>query len=46
MAGFIVGFDNESTRIFERQIRFHRKSAIPSRWWIAQRLPETPLGKD
>src|SRR2546429_4620432 len=29
MAGFIVGFDNEPIDIFERQIDFFRKSAIP-----------------
>src|SRR5215216_5040719 len=44
MAGFIVGFDNDPDDIFERQIDFIRKSAIPlSMVGLLNALPDTQL---
>jgi len=44
MAGFIVGFDNDPEDIFERQIDFIRKSAIPlAMVGLLNALPETQL---
>ncbi len=46
MAGFIVGFDNDPADIFERQIDFIRKSAIPlAMVGLLNALPETQLWK-
>src|SRR5436853_170846 len=46
MAGFIVGFDNDPVDIFERQIDFIRKSAIPlAMVGLLNALPETQLWK-
>src|SRR5690349_10600326 len=46
MAGFIVGFDNDPEDIFERQIDFIRKSAIPlAMVGLLNALPETQLWK-
>lgn len=46
MAGFIVGFDNDPLDIFERQIDFIRKSAIPlAMVGLLNALPETQLWK-
>src|SRR5437016_7732129 len=46
MAGFIVGFDNDPEDIFERQIRFIRKSAIPlAMVGLLNALPDTQLWK-
>jgi len=46
MAGFIVGFDNDPIDIFERQIDFIRKSAIPlAMVGLLNALPETQLWK-
>ena len=46
MAGFIVGFDNDPMDIFERQIDFIRKSAIPlAMVGLLNALPETQLWK-
>jgi radical SAM superfamily enzyme YgiQ (UPF0313 family) len=44
MAGFIVGFDNDPEDIFERQIDFIRKSAIPlAMVGLLSALPDTQL---
>ena len=44
MAGFIVGFDNDPLDIFERQIDFIRKSAIPlAMVGLLNALPDTQL---
>ena len=44
MAGFIVGFDNDPEDIFERQIEFIRKSAIPlAMVGLLNALPGTQL---
>ena len=44
MAGFIVGFDNDPEDIFERQIDFIRKSAIPlAMVGLLNALPGTQL---
>lgn len=44
MAGFIVGFDNDPENIFERQIDFIRKSAIPlAMVGLLNALPDTQL---
>src|SRR4026208_216143 len=44
MAGFIVGFDNDPEDIFERQIDFIRKSAIPMAMvGLLNALPDTQL---
>jgi radical SAM superfamily enzyme YgiQ (UPF0313 family) len=44
MAGFIVGFDNDSPDIFERQIDFIRAAAIPQAMvGLLQALPDTQL---
>src|SRR6202165_5517025 len=44
MAGFIVGFDNDPDDIFERQINFIRKSAIPlAMVGLLNALPDTQL---
>src|SRR6266481_2313305 len=44
MAGFIVGFDNDPDDIFERQIDFIRKSAIPlAMVGLLTALPDTQL---
>src|SRR5438046_4285791 len=44
MAGFIVGFDNDPEDIFERQIDFIRRSAIPlAMVGLLNALPETQL---
>jgi radical SAM superfamily enzyme YgiQ (UPF0313 family) len=44
MAGFIVGFDNDPVDIFERQIDFIRKSAIPlAMVGLLNALPDTQL---
>ena len=44
MAGFIVGFDNDPEDIFERQIDFIRKSAIPlAMVGLLNALPDTQL---
>src|SRR5207247_2850172 len=44
MAGFIVGFDNDPADIFERQIDFIRKSAIPlAMVGLLNALPDTQL---
>lgn len=46
MGGFIVGFDNDPLDIFERQIDFIRKSAIPlAMVGLLNALPETQLWK-
>src|SRR5689334_8079502 len=46
MAGFIVGFDNDPDDVFERQIDFIRKSAIPlAMVGLLNALPETQLWK-
>lgn len=46
MAGFIVGFDNDPDDIFERQIDFIRKSAIPlAMVGLLNALPDTQLWK-
>lgn len=46
MAGFIVGFDNDPVDIFQRQIDFIRKSAIPlAMVGLLNALPETQLWK-
>ena len=44
MAGFIVGFDNDPEDIFERQIDFIQKSAIPlAMVGLLNALPGTQL---
>ncbi|HEX5885499.1 MAG TPA: DUF4070 domain-containing protein, partial [Pyrinomonadaceae bacterium] len=44
MAGFIVGFDNDPENIFELQIEFIRKSAIPMAMvGMLNALPDTQL---
>src|SRR3989442_3731276 len=44
MAGFIVGFDNDPVDIFDRQIDFIRKSAIPvAMVGLLNALPDTQL---
>jgi radical SAM superfamily enzyme YgiQ (UPF0313 family) len=44
MAGFIVGFDNDPIDIFDRQIDFIRKSAIPlAMVGLLNALPDTQL---
>ena len=46
MAGFIVGFDNDPEDIFERQIEFIRRSAIPlAMVGLLNALPDTQLWK-
>lgn len=46
MAGFIVGFDNDPEDIFQRQIDFIRKSAIPlAMVGLLNALPDTQLWK-
>jgi radical SAM superfamily enzyme YgiQ (UPF0313 family) len=46
MAGFIVGFDNDPEDIFELQIDFIRKSAIPlAMVGLLNALPDTQLWK-
>ncbi|MFN2533508.1 MAG: B12-binding domain-containing radical SAM protein [Pyrinomonadaceae bacterium] len=46
MAGFIVGFDNDPDDIFQRQIDFIRKSAIPlAMVGLLNALPDTQLWK-
>jgi radical SAM superfamily enzyme YgiQ (UPF0313 family) len=46
MAGFIVGFDNDPEDVFERQIDFIRKSAIPlAMVGLLNALPDTQLWK-
>jgi radical SAM superfamily enzyme YgiQ (UPF0313 family) len=46
MAGFIVGFDNDPADVFERQIDFIRKSAIPlAMVGLLNALPDTQLWK-
>ena len=46
MAGFIVGFDNDPDDVFERQIDFIRKSAIPlAMVGLLNALPDTQLWK-
>ncbi|HXD34705.1 MAG TPA: B12-binding domain-containing radical SAM protein [Pyrinomonadaceae bacterium] len=46
MAGFIVGFDNDGSDIFERQINFIRESAIPlAMVGLLNALPGTQLWK-
>jgi radical SAM superfamily enzyme YgiQ (UPF0313 family) len=46
MAGFIVGFDNDPADIFERQINFIRRSAIPlAMVGLLNALPDTQLWK-
>ena len=46
MGGFIVGFDNDPEDIFERQIEFIRKSAIPMAMvGMLNALPDTQLWK-
>ena len=46
MAGFIVGFDNDPEDIFERQIDFIRRSAIPlAMVGLLTALPDTQLWK-
>jgi radical SAM superfamily enzyme YgiQ (UPF0313 family) len=46
MAGFIVGFDNDPVDIFQRQIDFIRRSAIPlAMVGLLNALPETQLWK-
>lgn len=46
MAGFIIGFDNDPEDIFDRQIDFIRKSAIPMAMvGLLNALPETQLWK-
>ena len=46
MAGFIVGFDNDPIDIFERQIDFIRRSAIPlAMVGLLNALPDTQLWK-
>src|SRR5436190_2546708 len=44
MAGFIVGFDNDPLDIFQRQIDFIRRSAIPlAMFGLLNALPDTQL---
>lgn len=44
MAGFIVGFDNDPADVFERQIDFIRKSAIPlAMVGLLNAVPDTQL---
>jgi len=44
MAGFIVGFDNDPSNVFERQIQFIREAAIPlSMVGLLTALPNTQL---
>ena len=44
MAGFIVGFDNDPLDVFEQQVRFIRKSAIPlAMVGLLTALPDTAL---
>jgi radical SAM superfamily enzyme YgiQ (UPF0313 family) len=46
MAGFIVGFDNDPPDVFDRQIEFIRKAAIPlSMVGLLNALPNTQLGR-
>jgi radical SAM superfamily enzyme YgiQ (UPF0313 family) len=46
MGGFIVGFDNDPEDIFERQIDFIRRSAIPlAMVGLLNALPDTQLWK-
>ncbi len=45
MAGFIVGFDNDPADVFERQIDFIRKSAIPLAMVGLLNAPHTQLWK-
>ena len=46
MAGFIVGFDNDPVDIFQRQIDFIRRSAIPlAMVGLLNALPDTQLWK-
>jgi radical SAM superfamily enzyme YgiQ (UPF0313 family) len=46
MAGFIIGFDNDPEDIFERQIDFIRRSAIPMAMvGLLNALPDTQLWK-
>lgn len=46
IAGFIVGFDNDPEDIFERQIDFIRRSAIPiAMVGLLNALPDTQLWK-
>ena len=46
MAGFIVGFDNDPTDVFDRQIDFIRNSAIPiAMVGLLNALPDTQLWK-
>src|SRR5262249_1278047 len=46
MGGFIVGFDNDPDDIFERQIDFIRRSAIPMAMvGLLNALPDTQLWK-
>jgi radical SAM superfamily enzyme YgiQ (UPF0313 family) len=44
MAGFIIGFDNDPADVFERQIDFIRKSAIPlAMVGLLNAVPDTQL---
>jgi|SRR5689334_15994463 len=46
MAGFIVGFDNDPIDVFQRQVDFIRRSAIPlAMVGLLNALPETQLWK-